>query len=56
MEPHKEEAFDVAGFLELLGEAMLHHGTGVVSARIHVRDGKPWAVSAAFDNAEERSA
>jgi hypothetical protein len=42
---HEEGAFDVAGFLKLLGEVMPHHGTGVVSARIHVRDGIPWAVS-----------
>jgi hypothetical protein len=53
---HEEEAFDVPGFLKLLGEVMLHHGTGVVSVRFHVRDGIPWAVSAQFDNAEEKAA
>ncbi len=52
------EAFDVAGFLELLGEVMLDHDahTGVVSVRIHVRDGIPWAVSVQFDNAAKRTA
>lgn len=55
MEPEKE-AFDVAGFLELLGEVMLHRGTGVVSVRFHVRDGVPWAVSTQFDKAEEKAA
>jgi len=41
------EAFDAAGFLERLGEVMLEHDahTGVVSLRIHVRDGLPWPVS-----------
>jgi hypothetical protein len=53
---HREEAFDDAGFLELLGAAMLHHGTGVVSMRIHVRDGVPWAVSAQFENADQKAA
>ena len=52
------EAFDVAGFLELLGEVMLDHDahTGVVSVRIHVRDGIPWAVSVQFNNAQEKAA
>jgi hypothetical protein len=53
---HEEEAFDAPGFLELLGEVMLHYGTGVVSVRLHVRDGIPWAVSAQLDNAEEKVA
>jgi hypothetical protein len=53
---HEEKAFDVAGFLELLGEVMLHHGTGVVSVRFHICDGIPWAVSAQFDNAGEKAA
>jgi hypothetical protein len=53
---YQGEAFDDAGFLELLSAAMLHHGTGVVSVRIHVRDGVPWAVSAQFENAEEKAA
>jgi hypothetical protein len=52
----EEEAFDDAGFLTLLGEVMLNHGTGVVSVRFHVRDGIPWAVSAQFDNAKEKAA
>jgi hypothetical protein len=53
---HEEKAFDVAGFLELLGKVMLHHSTGVVSVRFHVRDGIPWAVSAQFYNAEGKAA
>jgi hypothetical protein len=52
----KEEAFDVAGYLALLGEVILHHGTGVVTVRFHVRDGIPWAVSVQFNNAQERAA
>jgi hypothetical protein len=52
----EERAFDVAGFLELLSEVMLHHGTGVVSLRFHVRDGIPWAASVEFDKAEEKAA
>ncbi len=66
---HEKEAFDgagffdlpdkvtrVAGFFDLLGEVTGHHDTGVVSARIHVRDGIPWAVSVQFDKAAERAA
>lgn len=53
---HEQEAFDDAGFLELLGAVVLHHGTGVVSVRIHVRGGMPWAVSAQFENADEKVA
>jgi len=49
----EEEAFDVAGFLELLGDVMRHERTGVVSARIHVRDGILWAASVEFGNAED---
>jgi len=52
----QERAFDVAGFFKLLGEAMSEYGTGVVSARIHVRDGITWAVSIQFDNAKEKAA
>ena len=50
------EAFDVAGYLELLYEVMRHHRTGVVSVRCHVRNGIPWAVSVQFHDAEERAA
>ena len=53
---HKEGSFDAAGFLRLLGEVMPQHGTGVVSARIHVRDGIPWAVSVEFDTGEKKAA
>lgn len=52
------EAFDVPGFLELLGEVMLDHEahTGVVSVRIHLRDGMPWAMSVQFDHAAKKTA
>jgi hypothetical protein len=53
---HEDEAFDVAGYLQLLTEVMLHNRTGVVSLRFHVRDGIPWAVSVQFDDAGERAA
>ena len=43
-------------FFKLLGEVMPEFGTGVVSARIHVRDGMTWAVSFQFDNAKEKAA
>jgi len=49
----EEEAFDVAGFLDLLSDVMRHDRTGVVSARIHVRDGILWAASVEFGNAED---
>ena len=54
----ENDTFDVAGFLELLGEVMLDHDahTGVVSVRIHVRDGMLWAVSIQFDNAAKKTA
>jgi hypothetical protein len=58
----EQKEFDAAGFFELLGDSLqegLHDhkaGTGVLSARIHVRDGEAWAVSVRFDNEEERAA
>jgi hypothetical protein len=52
----EEKVFDVAEFLKLLGEVMPTHGTGVVNARIHLRDGIPWAVSVQFHNAEQKAA
>jgi hypothetical protein len=53
--------FDAAGFLELLGDSLqeqLHRRavTGVLSARIHFRDGEAWAIAIRFDNREERAA
>ena len=51
-----ERDFDGGAFLDLLGEVMTHHSTGVVSVRIHVRDGMPWAVSVEFDSAREKAA
>jgi hypothetical protein len=53
---YEEHAFHIAGYLQLLGEVMLHHGTGVVTVQFHVRDGIPWAVSVQFANAEEKAA
>jgi hypothetical protein len=59
---HEEEAFEAARFLELLGDSLrerLHDHdarTGVLNARIHIRDGEPWAVSIRFDKAEDRAA
>jgi len=53
---HEKEEFDARGFLDLLGEVVHHDLTGVVNVRIHVRDGRPWAVSVQFDNAAERAA
>ena len=58
----EQKEFDAAGFLELLGDSLqerLHDHkarTGVLSARVHVRDGEAWAVSVRFDNGEERAA
>jgi len=58
----KQEEFDALGFLELLGDSLRERlryfdaGTGVMSARIHIRDGEPWAVSVQFDNADKRAA
>jgi hypothetical protein len=52
MERKPAEFFDARGFLDLLGDSLgkrlLDHEalTGVLVARIHVRAGEPWAVSA----------
>jgi hypothetical protein len=53
---HQEDVLDLVGFLKLLGEVMPRYGTGVLSTRIHVRDGMPWAVSVQFHNAEKKAA
>lgn len=53
---NEKRAFDSAGFFDLLGEVMTLHNTGVVSLRIHIRDGLPWAVSVDFDSATEKAA
>jgi hypothetical protein len=58
----QEPAFDVAGFLELLGDSLrerLHDDearTGVLTARIHISAGEPWAASVQFDDEEKRAA
>jgi hypothetical protein len=57
----RQKGFDIPGFLDLLGEVMNREvvpdsGTGVVSVRIHVRDGTPGAMSVQFANAEKRAA
>jgi hypothetical protein len=53
----EKEKFDAIGFLELLGDSLRERfldreaHTGVLSARIHIRDGEPWAVSVQFETA-----
>jgi hypothetical protein len=56
MEQLKDEAVDATGFLELLADVMRDSATGVVSARIHVRDGLPWAMAVAFEHTVARAA
>jgi hypothetical protein len=62
MERKHAEFFDAQGFLDLLGDSLgkrlLDHEalTGVLVARIHVRDGEPWAVSVRFDDEDKRAA
>ena len=62
MERKQAEFFDARGFLDLLGDSLgkrlLDHEalTGVLVARIHVRDGEPWAVSVRFDDEDKRAA
>jgi len=51
-----ERDFDGGAFLDLLGEVMMQHGTGVVSIRIHLRDGLPWAMCVQFDNTAKKAA
>jgi len=53
---NEKRAFDSAGFFDLLGQVMTRHNTGVVSLRIHIRDGLPWAVSVDFDDTKEKAA
>jgi hypothetical protein len=55
-QPEEDEAFDVDGFLKLLADVMRDSATGVVSARIHVRDGLPWAMAVEFETAGARAA
>jgi hypothetical protein len=52
----RDKNFDGEAFLDLLGEVMTRRATGIVSVRIHVRDGMPWAVSVQFDSAAEKAA
>jgi len=52
----EDGAFDLTGYFKLLDEVMPDHGTGVVSARIHIRDGIPWAVYVQFHNTDEEAA
>src|SRR5438445_8069358 len=61
MERKQEEFFDARGFFDLLGNSLrkvlLDHEalTGVLVARIHVRDGEPWAGSVRFDDEAKRA-
>jgi hypothetical protein len=62
MEPKQEDFLDARGFLDLLGDSLRRQLlnqealTGVLVARIHVRDGEPWAVSVRFDDEDKRAA
>jgi hypothetical protein len=62
MERKEGILFDARGFFDLLGDLLrqrlLDHEalTGVLVARIHVRDGEPWAVSVRFDDEATRAA
>ena len=51
-----EKDFDGSAFLNLLSEVMADDRTGVVSIRIHIRDGMPWALSVQFDNVAAKAA
>ena len=51
-----EKDFDGSAFLNLLSEVISNDGTGVVSIRIHVRDGMPWALCGRFDKAPAKAA
>ncbi len=61
MERKEGILFDARGFFDLLGDLLrqrlLDHEalTGVLVARIHVRDGEPWAVSVRFDDEATRA-
>ena len=58
----EKEEFDAIGFLELLRDSLRERvldreaHTGVLTARIHIRDGEPWAMSVHFDIAVGRAA
>jgi hypothetical protein len=58
----ESEAFDAAGFLALLRDSLQERlpdhevRTGVLHARIHVRDGVAWAVFVEFDSTGEKAA
>ena len=60
MERKQEEFFDARGFFDLLGNFATKGTalilTGVLVARIHVRDGEPWAGSVRFDDEAKRAA
>ena len=51
-----ENAFDDSAFLNLLSKVRANDGTGVVSVRIHIRDGMPWALCVQFDKAPTKAA
>lgn len=51
-----EKDFDGSAFLNLLSEVMADDRTGVVSIRIHIRDGMPWALCVQFDNVAAKAA
>jgi hypothetical protein len=58
----EQKEFDAIGFLGLLGDSLQERWqdrmarTGVLTARIHFREGDAWAMSVQFDEGEERAA
>jgi hypothetical protein len=60
--PGESKEFDARQFLDLLGDSLRQRSlgrearTGVLSARIHFRDGEVWAVSVQFDDTKEKAA
>jgi hypothetical protein len=61
MTNEQSELFDDAGFLELLASLQERTPddkarTGVLTARIFLRDGVPWAMSVGFESTEEKAA
>jgi shikimate kinase len=56
MEQLEDRAFDGVGFLDLLADVTRDRATGVVSARIHIRDGLPRAMAVEFEKTGARAA
>jgi hypothetical protein len=58
MERNQDTSFDAMAFLDLLDSVRADYKprTGVLHAKIHLRDGEPWAVSIQFADAENTEA